>query len=107
QQLEDLQKQLAEAEEEEKQAFEEMIADTQRWLEDMEKNYWDIAPEAIEWYRSHDDVIALRGYNVLYSGENYEELSEYIMQYYEGEIGYEEMLKGIDKKLQMMLLEGN
>lgn len=102
-----LQEALEEAEEEDRQMIEESIKDNERWLESIEDGYWDIRPEAIEWYRSNDDNITLQGYNVLYSGDNYSEVSEYIMQYYEGEIGAEEMLAGIDKKLQMMLLEGN
>lgn len=105
--LDDLKKSLDEAEEGEKQTIEEMIKDTERWLEDIETSYWDISPDAIEWYRANDDSLALETFNILYSGDTYSEISEYIMQYYAGEIGPEQMLAGIDSKLQMMLLEGN
>ena len=102
-----LEQMLAEADEEEKQGIEEAIAENERWAEDIEKFYWDISPQAIEWYRSHDDNLGVMGFNVLYSGEQYSEIYTYIAQYAAGEIGAEEMLTAMDKKLQMMILEGN
>ncbi|MDO4740638.1 MAG: extracellular solute-binding protein, partial [Eubacteriales bacterium] len=100
---------LAEAEEAEKQALEESLMYAEQWLVDIEENNWEISPKAIEWYRANDDKIHIAQFNVLYSAEtqNTAEISEYIMQYTEQEISAEEMLKGIDSKLQMMILEGN
>ena len=102
-----LEKALAEANEEDKQMLEEAIAENERWAEDIDKYYWDISPQAIEWYRAHDDNLNVMGFNVLYSGESYSELYTYINQYNEGEISAQEMLVQMDKKLQMMILEGN
>ena len=105
-QLASMQEALASAEEDEKQSLEEMIQEQERWMEDIENSYWDISAEAIDWYRGHDDALAIEGFNVLY-GDNYSEIYPYIDQYQKGEISAEQMLQAMDKKLQMMILEGN
>lgn len=104
--LDKLQKQLDEAGAQDKQSIEETIASWQENLEYMDKYGWDVSPENLEWYRANDDHIVLMSANWLYnddSGEAYELINQYI----EDQIGMDELLTSIDKKVQMMLLEGN
>ncbi len=74
-----------------------------KWYEDFG---WDVAQKSIDWYRAHADGVTIAPVNWLYSDES-GEASELIYQYYQGLIGVDEMLKGIDRKVQMMVLEGN
>lgn len=105
--LENWKQALEEAEEGDKQEIEGYIADNEEWLQRIDEFYWNISPTAIEWYRSNDDHLAVSSYNVLYGNESSSEVSAYINQYYEGEISATQMLEAMDKKLQMIILEGN
>lgn len=98
---------LETASDEERQSLEEQLVSAQEWLDNVEKYYWDISPESIEWYQSNNDHIAVHGYNVLYGTDSASELSSALSQYAEGEITSSQMLEQFDKKLQMILLEGN
>jgi hypothetical protein len=109
----DWQKQLAElnadlekADAADRQMIEDSIQDTETTLKYYEENAWDVGPKDLEWYRAHDEGITIASSNWLYS-ENGGEANELIMQYCEGQISAEELLIGIDRKVQMMLLEGN
>ena len=104
--LADLNAQLESASEKDKQSIEETIRDWESNLAYMERDGWDIAPRHIEWFRANDDNIVLMGVNWVYSEES-GEAYELINQYREGRISAREMLEGIDKKVQMMLLEGH
>ena len=75
-----------------------------------------MSPRELEWYRSHDDNIIISVYNWLYpdtvsddeggigQGAEAEELMD---QYFNGQISLNDMLSGIDRKVQMRRLEGN
>lgn len=104
--LASLQNALATAEAAEKQSIEEQIRDAQLWLEEMDAMYWEISPMAIEWYRSHDDFLAVDTFNVLYSADNYAEINTVLEQYQDGAISTEQFLQTLDDKLQMSILEG-
>ena len=71
-----------------------------------EKYGWDVSPTELEWYRSHDDNIVIASVNWLYADES-GEAWELMSQYRDGQISAAEMLASIDRKVQMMLLEGN
>ena len=60
----------------------------------------------LDWYRGHDDDITLGGVNWLYADDNGEAM-DLINQYRDHSISLDEMLAGIDRKVQMMLMEGN
>ncbi len=105
-QVADFQAQLAEADAEEKQELEELLRDSESALQEFEQGGWDISRESIDWYRAHDDNLVLARENWLYS-ENSGEAWDLISEYQSGQITADEMLAGIDKKAQMMLLEGN
>ena len=89
-----------------RQMIEDSIHDTEQTLQYYEEYAWDVGPKDLEWYRAHDEGITIASSNWLYS-ENGGEAYELINQYCEGQISAEEMLAGIDRKVQMMLLEGN
>ena len=75
-------------------------------IADYEQTSWEISQSNIDWYRAHDDNIAPQGVNWLYS-DGTGEASELIEQNLAGTIDAETMLTGIDKKVNMMRLEGN
>lgn len=105
-QLEELKADLEKADPADRQMIEDSIHDTEQTLQYYEENAWDVGPKDLEWYRAHDENITIAASNWLYS-ENGGEASELIQQYCEGNLSAEDMLSGIDKKVQMMLLEGN
>lgn len=104
---EELKKQLEQAEEADKQMLQQQVDDYEAYLANMDDYYWEINPAGIEWYHNHDDLIRLSGYNMMYgtSDSTSEEIWNLRSQYVEGQITAADFLKGIDKKLQMMILE--
>ncbi len=104
--LEKARAELESAEAADAQMLEENVRNNEeavRWYE----NYgWDVAQKSIDWYRAHADDAMIAPVNWLYADES-GEASDLIYQYYQGLIGVDEMLKGIDHKVQMMVLEGN
>ncbi|MBQ3424876.1 MAG: extracellular solute-binding protein [Clostridia bacterium] len=104
--LADLMKIYESASQEEKQSLEQEVTSKKREVEDYEANLWDVSPAEIEWYRAHAENVFIAGYNWLYEDEAGEAM-EMIDQYREGMLSAGDLLRGIDKKVQMMLLEGN
>lgn len=97
---------LETAEPEEKQELEEIIRQWEETLADAVENGWDVGQRDIDWYRANDDHLVIAKANWLYS-DGAGEAWELLNQYQAGQISGEEMLAGIDKKVQMMLMEGN
>lgn len=101
---------LEQAEPADRQLLEDNIRDVEKNLEDLEANAWDISEKEIAWYRAHDDALALAPYNWLYDSSDEEsgggEAWTLISQYLDKQIGAQELLSGIDRKVQMMLQEG-
>ena len=91
---------------EDKQSMEQEISEREKNLEYYENYLWEISPTELEWYRAHDDNLVIEHFNWLYS-EEAGEATDLIDQYREGQLSASEMLEGIDKKVQMMLMEGN
>ena len=104
--LEKAREELANAEPAEKQALEEQIESQEEYLEYLEANAWDCSPAMIKWYREHAEGVVTAPVNWLYTDESGEAWG-LMQQYLEGGISADEMLKGIDRKVQMMMLEGN
>ena len=94
------------AEEADRQMLEESVAQAQENLDYWDKYGWEVSQRDLDWYRGHDDSIALAGVEWLYADES-GEAWELISQYMQRSIPLDEMLSGIDRKVQMMLLEGN
>ena len=97
--------------------MEQILRDEEDALKYAEENNWDVSPRELEWYRAHDDNIIVSVYNWLYpdtsssedeGGVGQEaEAEELIEQYLSGQISLNDMLSGIDRKVQMRRLEGN
>lgn len=104
--LEELHIEYEAASGEEKQSLEQDIANSEAELAEMEANLWEVSPQEIEWYRAHDDNLRIGGFNWLYTEEG-GEAEDLMEQYQDGQISVADMLKSIDKKVQMMLMEGN
>ncbi|MBQ8108643.1 MAG: extracellular solute-binding protein [Clostridia bacterium] len=104
--LEKARQDLESAEPAQKQMLEEMVQASQESVDYMEENAWDASARQIEWYRAHAQDVVPEPVNWLYSDES-GEAWQLMGQYQEGAISVEDMLKGIDRKMQMRLLEGN
>ena len=100
----------------EKQSMELDIQESEKNYAYAEENNWDVSPKELEWYRAHDDNIIISIYNWLYPDTSSEEdggigqgaeAEELIEQYLSGQIDLNDMLAGIDRKVQMRHLEGN
>ncbi len=104
--LENAQKQLEEADEADRQMLEENLRYMQENVDYWENDGWEVSQKTLDWYRGHDDNLALERVNWLYTDDTGEAWN-LIMQYMDGAIGIDEMLSGIDRKAQMMRLEGN
>lgn len=104
--LEELKQQLEEADEADKQMLEEQVASYEEYMSNMGDYYWEISEKGIKWYQEHNDLVRIDGYNMMYGGDDSsEEIWNLRSQYASKEISAAEFLKGIDKKLQMMILE--
>ena len=103
--LDQLKSQLERADEADKQMLEEEIVDYEGYIQDMDANAWDASAEQIAWYRENAEALRLQGVQWLYS-ENGGDAYNLVWQYINGEVDLNAMLSGIDKKLQMMMMEG-
>ena len=115
--LDSVRKDYESAAADEKQSMEQILRDEEDALKYAEENNWDVSPRELEWYRAHDGNIIVSVYNWLYpdtsssedeGGVGQEaEAEELIEQYLSGQISLNDMLSGIDRKVQMRRLEGN
>lgn len=103
--VESMQAELDEAEAADKQMLEEEMRELQENLDYWETYGWDVSQREIDWYRAHADNLAIAKADWLYADET-GEAWELIYQYNEGNISMDEMLTNIDRKVQMMLMEG-
>ncbi|MDO4866612.1 MAG: hypothetical protein Q4C10_08625 [Clostridia bacterium] len=104
--LEQLRAQLESADPSEAQLLEESVAEAEEHLAQMEQFWWEIPESSIEWYRAHAEGVVTAPVNWLYAnngGEGYELISQYLA----GGISLDELLREIDHKVQMMMMEGN
>lgn len=108
--LEEARKHLEEASEEEKSMWEESVKMYQDMMADNEKNSWMISPEAITSFQQRANLLQPLSYDFTSSlvssdgGSNFYELWE---GYINRQVSAQELLSAIDKKVQMMRLEGN
>ena len=103
---EQLRTQIENADPSQTQMLEERIAEAEENLAYLEQFLWEVPESGIEWYRAHADGVVTAPVNWLYAddaGEGY----ELIQQYLTGGMRLDELLREIDHKVQMMLLEGN
>ena len=115
--LEALRSEYENAPADEKQSLELDIQEEENTLAYAEANNWDVSPTELEWYRANDDNIIVSIYNWLYPDTSSDEEEDGISQaaeaedlmdqYLNGQISLDDMLSGIDRKVQMRRLEGN
>lgn len=115
--LESMRSEYESAPADEKQSLELDIQEEEKTLAYAEANNWDVSPTELEWYRAHDDNIIVSIYNWLYPDTTSDEedggitqaaeAEELMDQYLNGQISLDDMLSGIDRKVQMRRLEGN
>ena len=96
--------------EEEKESWEKILAEYERDLSEFDATYWMISPEDIELYHARADQVRPIRWNLmrqLYSGDESDAFSNLYEGYVQGLKSPEELLSYIDRKVQMMRLEGN
>jgi hypothetical protein len=105
-QIASIQAELEKASEDEKADWQEQLDQWQGYLADYQQyGAWDASAESIAEYRGYaDDFVVSKffGMDESNSGEFYDQ----VQQYLDGTIDAATMLKNIDKKLKMMLMEG-
>lgn len=91
--------------------YEEYIANLEENLADIDDTYWLISPQSIASYRARAEYLTPLTYDCTYATGNSDDSTDtvwgIVVQYFDGAITADEMLTGIDKKVQMMRLEGN
>ncbi|HIS02638.1 MAG TPA: carbohydrate ABC transporter substrate-binding protein [Candidatus Pullichristensenella avicola] len=107
QSIADIQAQLEAADtESDRQAFEEMLAEMEGYREEyMRYGAWDASEESIARYRQFAPYFRVKR-NLGLGDENADEFYELISQYMDGMISADELIAGVDRKLQMMIKEG-
>ena len=96
--------------EEEKESWEKILAEYERDLSQFDATYWMISPDDIELYHARADQVRPIRWNLmrqLYSGDESDAFSNLYEGYVQGLKSPEELLSYIDRKVQMMRLEGN
>ena len=105
-QIETMKAELEKASEEDKESWQSQIDDMETWRQEYEENYaWDATEESIAKYRGYADYMhPTRSLGMDDEGQEtyYMQISEYL----EGNVDGPTMLKNIDDKLKMMLMEG-
>lgn len=100
------QKQYDEATDDEKDAYLEILNQAKADYEEYETKYsWDATEESIAQYRGYAQYLTVSEYFAMSDGDS-DELYNQIQQYLQGTTDAQTLLKNIDKKLRMMLLEG-
>ncbi len=117
QELEALRSDYESAPADEKQSLELDVQEAEKTVAYAEANNWDVSPTELEWYRAHDDNIIVSIYNWLYPDTSSDEedggisqaaeAEDLMEQYLNKQINLNDMLSGIDRKVQMRRLEGN
>jgi len=104
----DAQERLQEADEADRRALEEDIAQYQSWLQESERWYWMISLEAIEEYRALAPYFVLSTDSVMlnYDAGSVVELFDDLQRYAQGQMRLDEFLRELDKKAKMIFLEG-
>ena len=109
--LEEAKKNLEKAEEDERAQWEEMVKSYEENLTDLDKNSWMISDEAISAYVERQAWLKVLSYDfasALVSNDNGgSDYYSMMWGYAQRQVSPEELLSGIDKKVQMMRLEGN
>ena len=98
---------LAEAAPEDVRDAQERLVEARRSLANAESQRWEVSAEAIAAYRALADDISARLYSPMfnYSNASIEEFWTLLNRYQEGQMQLPDMLREMDRKMQMMYLE--
>lgn len=105
-----LEKVREEEDEEEIENWEEVLKTYEEVLEDYDSTSWLVSPEGIELYRKMAGYLKVQTwdfYSTLNSGGDGELFQQMMQSFCEGSASSGELLSYIDRKVQMMRLEGN
>ena len=98
--------QLEAAPEDDKKAYEDMVTEYEGYRKEYEDNYkYAASAESIAQYRTYADRLKITPYLGL-GRDNAQEFYTLVSQFTDGQIDADAFIKNIDKKLQMMMLEG-
>lgn len=100
-----LQAEYASAEDADRQALEEAIANAEENLKDYEQYRYSITEEDIAWLKQYADALTLQGNNWLYS-DNSGDAYQLVQQYCEGQLDARKLMDEIGRKIRMMMMEG-
>ena len=100
-----VQKSLEEAEEVDRQMLEMQLENAKEYLERCKEIKYSISPEDIAWLQANRENLIVEGSNWLYSGDD-GDAWDLVQQYVYGQIDAERLMKEIDRKIRMMLMEG-
>ena len=105
--LEEAKEAIEKADEEEKEDYEEHIKYLEEELANVDDTYWMFSPKAIASYKARAPYLSPVTYDftndLTDDDENFYSL---IQRFYDDDLTIEELLTAIDKKVQMMRLEG-
>ncbi len=105
--LEDVKAQLETADPVDVPSLEENIQSLEQSIADMEENSWSISPESIEWFRAHDDLLAVQRCDYINAADDDGEISDMAQQMLDGRMKVEDFLKELDRRVRMRAMEGN
>lgn len=104
-QLATMRAEMEKASEDDKAEWQAQITEMEGYRDEYMENYaWDVTEESIAEYRKYAQYV-MPSRSIGLDGDASETYYEQLQQYMEGNIGADEMLKNIDDKLRMMLLE--
>lgn len=103
--------QLETAEDADKADLTAKIDQNKAQLDALDKTYWAVSPDGIRYYREFAPYMTL-GLNAsfMFNMENQaatQELNTLLMRYMDGQLSADQLVKELDKKLEMMYLETN
>ena len=103
--------QIETAEEADKADLTAKIDQYKAQLKDLEQSYWAVSPDGVGYYREMAPYMTL-GLNAafMFNMENAaanQELNNLLIRYMDGQLSADQLVKELDKKLEMMYLETN
>ena len=103
--IDQLNDQLAKAADVDKQELETALQEAQKSMEDLQNNRYSISDKDIEWIAAHRAELRISGNDWLYSDDGGDAYS-LIQQYMDGQIDANRLMKEIDRKVRMRIMEG-
>ena len=103
--IDELKAQLETADDADKQAIQVSIESAEEDLQSMETYRYEISEDDIAWMSAHRSQLVMASENWLYSTDNGDAYT-LVQQYLDGQIDASRLMKEIDRKVRMRILEG-